>query len=274
MKKILLACDGINFPEGAFEFVRQLNKFSPIFLTGIFMPQVSFASLWSYSSAMAGPEVGYLLDSEDDEKIKQNISLFESLCQDNSIAYGVHKDYNDLAIPEIHRESRFADLLILSGEKFYQDILAAESFHYLTEAIKDAECPVMVLPEKCSFPSENIIAYDGSASAVYALKQFGYLFPELAKLKTTILFLDDDGTADIPHQKLLSELVQQHYADPYFAKLSGYTEHDFTTWLTEKKGVLLVAGAFGRSSVSQMFHKSFLSDVIAAHMLPVFVAHK
>jgi hypothetical protein len=37
---------------------------------------------------------------------------------------------------------------------------------------------------------------------------------------------------------------------------------------------MLVAGAFGRSEFSNLFKKSFLTDIIKDHKIPVFVGHK
>jgi hypothetical protein len=52
MKKILLAFDDSHFSTGAFEFARQLNDLRPILLTGVFIPQLSYANLWSYATGI------------------------------------------------------------------------------------------------------------------------------------------------------------------------------------------------------------------------------
>ena len=44
--------------------------------------------------------------------------------------------------------------------------------------------------------------------------------------------------------------------------------------LVADSNAILVSGSFGRSMFSEMFRKSFVSDVIAEHKLPVFIAHK
>jgi len=36
---------------------------------------------------------------------------------------------------------------------------------------------------------------------------------------------------------------------------------------------LLVAGSYGRSAVSDLFHSSFAEQVIHEHKMPVFIAH-
>jgi nucleotide-binding universal stress UspA family protein len=44
--------------------------------------------------------------------------------------------------------------------------------------------------------------------------------------------------------------------------------------VAEQTEYMLVTGAYGRSELSNLFKKSFLSDVIGQHKIPVFVAHK
>ncbi|MBD0284636.1 MAG: hypothetical protein ICV79_04340 [Flavisolibacter sp.] len=274
MQKILLASDGTQFSDAAFDFARQLNELQPILLTGVFMPQVSYASLWSYTNALGGLAVVPLIEADEKDTIRKNIRHFENLCRKHKIAFRVHKDLDDFALPELRKETRFADLLILSSEKFYQNILGGDTMDYVTDVLKESECPVLVVPEKFNFPTRNVIAYDGSASAVYAIKQFVYLFPELCKLETTILYLDKDDEMALPDQANLEELVQQHFKNINLKKMDMDPKKHFSSWLGEKKHVLLIGGSFGRSSVSQLFRRSFLHDVVSEHELPVFIAHK
>ena len=45
MKKVLLAIDGQNFSEGAFEFIRRMNEIDPVLVVGLFLPSVEFTEL-------------------------------------------------------------------------------------------------------------------------------------------------------------------------------------------------------------------------------------
>lgn len=274
MKKILLAFDGTQFSEGAFHFARRLNELQPVLLTGVFLPQVSFANLWSYSTAIAGPVFVPMIEQDEADAINQNINRFEQLCRKHNIKYRVHKDFYDFALPELQRESRFADLLILSSEKFYHNIAGEDTFRFLSDALKETECPVLVVPEEFDFPTKNMVTYDGSESSVFAIKQFVYLFPELCHRETTVLYLSKKDETALPHETELKELVQQHFKDVNFLKLNINPKKDFNGGIGERKHILLIGGSFGRSSVSQLFKKSFLHDVIADHKLPVFIAHK
>lgn len=276
MKKILLAFDGSNFSEGAFEFVRRLNEMEPVLVTGVFVPQVAFVngSTYSPAAAFAGAYVP-VLDDEDADITNKNVDRFEKLCKKNSINYRIHKDFIDFALPELKKESRFADVLIISGELFYKRFIELDHYDYLRDLLHVSECPVLVLPEHSPFPVNNIIAYDGSEEAVYALKQFAYLFPELAVNKTLLVYAQDKNDSKrIPSKDYIVELATQHYKELTFYKLDMNPKKFFSTWIKNEKGSMLVSGSFGRSAFSQIFRKSFVADIIKDHKVPVFIAHK
>lgn len=274
MKKILIAFDERHFSEGAFAFAQQLNELQPILLTGVFLPQVIYANLWNYTEGIAGPILIPLVNDEENEVAKKNIQRFKDLCIKNGIDYRVHKDFYDFSLPELRKETRFADLLILGTEVFYENLGTTKMNDYLKDALHTAECPVVVVPEKFYFPKRNILSYDGSASSVYAIKQFIYLFPELCDQKTVLVFVGNDKETEFPEEDYIKELTARHFSDLTLYKLETDPKKYFSTWVNEEKGVILVSGAFGRSSLSQFFKKSFVNEVIAEHKLPIFITHR
>jgi nucleotide-binding universal stress UspA family protein len=275
MKKILLAFDGSNFSEGAFEFARRLNEIQPVLVAGAFLPQNDYANLWSYSTAAAaGAMYVPLIEEEDTAMIAANITRFEKLCIDNDIAHRTHKGFYDFVLPELKKESRFADVMIVSGELFYKRITESDQFDYLQEVLHHSECPVLVVPEQYRFPDKNILAYDGSEASVYAIKQFAYIFPELAKNKTVLVYAGSKEGSNFPEESSIAELLTQHFKNLEFYKLDANPKKYFATWMNEKKGAVLVSGSFSRSSLSQMFRKSFVKDILLEHHTPVFIAHK
>lgn len=274
MKKIILAFDGSNFSEGAFEFARKFNDIEPILVTGVFMPQVDFANLWSYASATAGTGYIPLIEEDSGDDVQKNIIHFEDLCQKNGVAYRVHKNFYSFALPELKKESRFADIIVLSGELFYKGVIENNQFDYLRDALHAAECPVVIVPEHYQFPETNILAYDGSAESVYAIKQFAYIFPELTNNPTLLVYADTEEDADFPSKQHIVELATQHFKNLTFHKLEVASKKYFRTWIEDRNGSILVSGSFSRSVFSQMFRKSFVADIIKNHKIPVFIAHK
>lgn len=274
MKKIIIAFDGTNFSEGAFEFARRLNELSPVLLTGVFLPQIDYSNLWSYSAGNNAPLFIPMLEDEASTMVEKNIDRFSSMCRTNGIDFRVHKDFTDFALPGLKKETRFADLLILGSESFYENVGIHNPNDYLRDALQEAECPVLVVPEKFDFPDNTILAYDGSESSVYAIKQFAYLFPEFEINNTVLMYVQAGREIAFPDETLIEELCARRFPDLTLFKLDINPNKYFALWSGEKKEAILVSGAYGRSSISQLFKKSFVSDVIREHKMPVFIAHR
>lgn len=274
MKKILLVFDGINFSEGAFEFARRLNDKNKILATAVFVPQVNYANLWSYAGAAGVTSAIPLIEDEEAEVVENNLKRFQDLCQKNNIEFRVHKDFYDFALPQLVTETRFADLLILGSESFYSNIGIGEPNDYLKMALHDVECPVVIVPEKFDFPKNNVLSYNGSESSVYAIKQFAYLFPEFTDQPTLLVYSKDEFENDIPDEQNIEELAGRHFPDLTILKLHLDPKDFFAEWIRNKEDAILVSGAFGRSSISRAFKKSFIRNVIKDHKLPIFITHR
>jgi hypothetical protein len=274
MKKIVLVFDGTHFSNGAFEFAKKMHEQELVLVTGVFLPQTQLANVWSYAGGESAGSFIPLLESGETEEIKKNISEFEKMCQRNGMDYRLHKNFFDFGLLELAKETRFADLLIIGSERFYTDSFAGEPNEYLKIALHDAECPVVVVPEKFTFPENNVLAYDGSASSVYAIKQFTYLFPELAKNKTILVYSKNEEDKTIPEESFIEELAARHFGDLTVMKLHLHPKKYFANWLNEKKNAILVSGAFGRSLFTQAFRRSFIAEVIKDHQLPIFITHR
>lgn len=276
MKKIILAFEGTHFSEGAFEFARQLNEKNRILLTGVFLPQVVFSNLWSYADGANGPLFIPLVEDEDAKSVNQNIEKFQEQCVRFNIEHRVHRDFYDFALPELKRETRYADLVVLGSESFYRNVGVGEPNDYLKEALHAAECPVVIVPEKYSFPTSNVLAYDGGESSIYAMKQFAYLFPELIDNPTLLVYMqkekdEEDSVKDMVN---IEEWATRHFTDLTISRMELDPKKYFATWISERQASFLVSGSFGRSALSQMFRKSFVTEVLRDHRVPVFVTHK
>ncbi len=275
MKKILLAFDGPHFSDAAFEFARKMNESQPILLTGIFLPQANVANLWSYSGGgISGPVYIPLVENDDAKVIAKNISRFELKCRNSGIDYRVHKDFTDFALPELKKETVFADLLIIGSGSFYENIGSGQPNEYLEDALHGVECPVIVVPEKFEYPTRNILAYDGSKSSVYAIKQFAYLFPEMVKNTSLLVYANEEAEQKIPDELFIEELAARHYPDLSIMKLAINPRKHFASWLGEKEASILISGSFGRSMISRLIKKSFIASVIKEHKIPVFITHR
>lgn len=274
MKKIIIPFDGNHFSEGAFSFASKLSKVSPLFLAGIFLPGVEYADIFFFPAAFAAPVYIPKLEKLERDTIDHNAIKFSERCKENHLAFKVHKDISDTksAISHLTMETRFADLMILGTEVFYTQG-SDGPLEYLKNALRHTECPVILVPEKFNFPSHVILAYDGSAASVYAIRQFASLFPELCNLPTTLMYAGADGD-DIPQKELIDELVARHFKNYRINKVPAKYETKINDWLPKYPDSLLVAGSFGTTGVSSIFRSSFIINVIREHKVPIFVAHQ
>lgn len=272
MKKIALTFEGNHFPEETLQLVRKLNEISPVWLTAAFVPEVDYSALWSMDGGLAGlvfvPEV-----QDEDEIIAKNGARLEDYCRTYAIKLSIHKEKLDFAIPLIQKEARFSDLMVLSSQHFFDNIDTRQPNTYMKEVLHRAECPVLLLPETFDLPENIILAYDGTPSSVYAIKQFAYLFPEFSGTPTTLVYLSGSQGDPLPDQREIEELASNHFTDLHLVKLQIDPGDSFSGWMSKRGKAWLVAGAYGRSEMSQLFGKSFISGLIRDHRVPVFVAH-
>ena len=274
MKKLIIALDGQHFPRGAFEFVKSINATTKVLLAGVFLSPVDYSKVLAYTG-MEGmalmPE--WLMKNEDDTLVTKNISLFKDACTAEGIEFRIHKDTDLMAISSLIEETRFADCLLVSSDLFYANVSKEQPNFYLEEVLKKAECPVLLVPENYEEPGQVILTYDGNESSVFAIKQFAYVFPGLTK-KETILLSITHHEDELPEYSLITELVSRHFSDLKIQPLHLKNKKDFNEWMMGRPNSFIVMGSFSRSIFSQLFKKSFASEVIHDIKMPIFIAHK
>ena len=274
MKKIIIALDGAHFPKGAFEFAKEINNTTEILLAGIFLSPVDYSKVLAFSG-MEGismmPE--WLMRNEDDVLVNKNISLFEEACIKEGILYRIHKETDLSALTSLVDETRFADVLLVSGKLFYENVQKEQPNFYLEEVLKKAECPVMLIPEKYDSPKQVVLTYDGSESSVFALKQFAYLFPQFTGYATKLISINKTQIDEMTEYNMVTELVSTHFQDLEILNLPMVDKKDFATWMEEQPVSFITIGAYSGNMFSSLFKKSFTASVIHDLSMPIFISH-
>jgi hypothetical protein len=272
MKKILFLCDGDNFPQGAFRLIQQISENETITVKGMFLTPVDIEQMIP---------IGFMPVSEPYVKLKENEKLliqksrekFKKECDKYGIKYHIHPYDGSWDRNLFVKESRFADLVVISEELFCLDALNIQPNYFMEETLRSSECPVMVVPERFKEIERLAVAYDGGKEAMFALKQFVYLFPDYMELPAEFVHIKNESGTEIPDQALLKEYTKTHFESLNASRLQFDPKKYFSAWLEDKKNVLLVTGAYSRSALSNMFNKSFADSIIANHTCPIFIAH-
>lgn len=274
MEKIILAIDAAYVDINTLEFACYIAGITHSKLTGMFLENTpeEVSSGLVYGDPFTGMVVagGVPIDGPRAKLCEDNIRIFKEVCIKRNVSYTLHHDRN-VPVSEIIDESRFADLLILDPKTFDAKGVAINGF--VKKILVAAECPVIVVPEYFKEIDEIVFAYDGSASSVFAIKQFTYLFPELDDKKATLLQVNEAGNEVVDDKPKIAEWLKTHYSIINLMVLNGKTKDELFGYLAGKKDVMVVMGAFGRSAISQLFRSSSAEPIIKAVNLPVFITH-
>lgn len=271
MKKIVFVCDGNDFSKEAFKFVASLYEKERFLLTGAFFHSLNYGLVIPNTFAPgAGPYLSYT--EEESEAFREGINEFKQACERNNIEYRIHEESDEWKISDLVKETRFADLIVVSGPAFFANVTKSEARATLQQTLHRSECPVIVIPATVQPIDEIIVAYDGKKDCLYALKQFTYLFPDYCQLETTIAYFDDDPEKEIPDLQYIEEFAARHFKLLTFERVN-LSHKSCSFWIKAHQNALLVTGAYERSGLSMALTKSFAEDIVNSHTIPLFISH-
>jgi hypothetical protein len=280
MAKFLVALDG------SISFTRDLFKFSSELLQdtdeGLFVGMVvKDVSYYNTVSNFVGepvladvmPDGGFL--NEEDGTITDVISQFERNAKDSSVRYEIYNDFK-LTAHEVVKQSTYADLLILSYRIFYNYLTGKPDSSTIYQILKGSKCPVLILPEGTTNVDNIIFTYDNKESSVFAIKAFSNLFARKMKDKiVSILTVMPNVDEEIKNEKLLLNLVKQHYNDVGLQLLEGHNiSKEINNFAHNVQNPMVVMGAYGRSRISNLLIPSVANYLLKKSNLPLFIAHR
>ncbi|HVM89617.1 MAG TPA: universal stress protein [Puia sp.] len=271
MRKILLTIDALNINAATIDFACYIARLTRSKLTGVFLENILYEEVEDNAYVSAGSTKG-LSYNQRQAIAEQNILFFKEACEKRSVQASIHRD-RGFPINEIVEESRFADLLIIEPSVSFKKKLEGSPSGFVKSVLAEAECPVIIAPESFDGVHDIVFAYDGSKSAVFAMKQFTYLFPELSDKKVTLLEVDKHSEFTVREKPKIIEWLKSHYADMHIEMLTGTVEEELFKHLIEKKDLIVVMGAFGRNAVSTFFKESRATLIMRATNLPIFITH-
>ena len=78
---------------------------------------------------------------------------------------------------------------------------------------------------------------------------------------------------DLNHNKLMKERMKRHYSDVTYQVLKANEKEIADIISHEGTDIIIVAGAYGRSSLSMLFRKSLADLLLKQTNAPVFITH-
>jgi nucleotide-binding universal stress UspA family protein len=274
MEKILLAMEGCRQNTYAIDFACYIAKLTGSRLTGVFLEGDPDGSGPEHAlTEELIPAGEYYANANGTDPVLQQVHQFREACTSREVLARVHRD-RGVPLRELLRESRFSDLVIVDPEMSFRRQESIFLGHFIRDVLVSAECPVLVSPYRCEALEEVIFAYDGSASSVFAIKQFTYLFPAFRQKKATVVNVRKVEGPAIEEQFRMKEWFTSHYDQVQFVVLSGNASDELFGYLLEKKEAIVVLGAYGRGLLSRAIKPSHAGLLLRTINLPVFIAHR
>ena len=282
MKKIALLINPLNFKTEQLEFAAYFGRLGRSNVTGVFIEPQHYGD----ANASLSPIVGQIYDEslvktaaerrEDTAICNQNMERFKEACISREVGAVVHHFQGNVLRNAVH-ETRYSDLFILDPSLSFTHHTEVPS-RFAIELLNHAECPVLIAPSTFAPIEEVVIAYDGSHSSVFAIKQFYYQLPELADKKVTVLQIleKDDHLGHSDEQNEFREWMSGHFQHVHYQEIRGNAGDTLPKYFVsnnENRNKLLVTGAFGRNLLSTFFKPSTANLLLKTVDVPIFIAH-
>lgn len=274
MEKILVALDQKQPNRQLLDFACFLANLTGSELTAVFLGRGKEED-WQTQAAFAkqpAETTAAVTKAVRQQPADDYLEHFEYACRNKGIRTNIHLEAGD-PLFVILAESRFADLLVLDPAMSFEQVAETVPGSFVRAVLSESECPVVLAPYSFNGIEEILLAYDGGASSAFAMKQFSYLFPELADLRVTIMQVSEEEHVPIVEKKKLVSFLQMHYSSIGFRILIGKAEEELQKYLQDKKNIFVVMGAFSRKNLSKIFYRSTAERLLSTVNLPVFIAH-
>jgi nucleotide-binding universal stress UspA family protein len=266
MRTILVVFNGINVPWHILNFAINIAKAHSAQIAGIFLRDQEI--IYPFPNDLAFTEVDFTRGTvtEEDAVIEgRNITTFENTCKSAGIDCQVNKD---VILEELISRSSEADLIVADTTPDFQK-------YSLNDILKDAHCPICLVSIHTPVVDKVILLYDGSASSKFAIEKYGELFPEWASLSTSVLSINSPTNTRKEIDDFMQNWIPHHFASLDSIELHGNTRQELVKFLQKnEKNILVVMGAFGRSAISRLFHRSLSNVILEETKVSLFTTHK
>lgn len=280
MEKILILTDALNYRPEILDFAAYIAKLGKSKLVGVFIESQDLDTIPTVKTFGGTPYVEEIIMDSDERKkrfdlVNKNIAAFKGGCAQREVTADAHHDIGD-PLEKVIDESRYADLVIVDSSLSLDNDDSVPS-KFVMDVLAKAECPVLIAPELFEQVDEIVLAYDGSASSVFAIKQLYYQLPKLADKRLVILHINKEKIDKWDKQHdYFREWLNMHFGNVSFLELTGDARDIlFEYFMSRREQVnqMLVTGAFGRSFLSRFIKPGAADLVLKAIDIPIFVSH-
>jgi hypothetical protein len=282
MNKVIAVFDGLKFSQSTADYAIYLAKEFNTHIVAVFLQDIAYRSeplgvdYWLPYYTESDMKQLKVIEKKDEQIRAESILRLKKMFEANGVNFTIHQN-KYLAFTSLLNESHFADLIIIEETATFSNYDKKTPSRFIKDLLHDADCPVLLLPKKFRPVEKIFFAYDGSPSAVYAIRQFSYIFPALASQATEIVHITYKKDSNhLPESHLIHELLKRKY--PAIRQKILKQDDEGQALLNylrkEPSAYILVMGAYKRSAFSMLLHRSEADVLIKELKVPLFIAHR
>jgi nucleotide-binding universal stress UspA family protein len=280
IKNILIPTDGSANSLTALEYGIYVARKLDATLIGLYVLDVNLIRspmLTDISGSVGMPPYEGFFDSIEtslNEKADFILKEFQERCQKSGIHAEVKKTIGKIS-PKIIEEAQNADLILMAkkGEHFH--LKEGGLLGSVAEAvIRNSGKPVLVTPEKFLEIESMGLAYDGSGSALKALKISLELSKKAVWPITAVIITSDakkSDTLSTQIEEMKEKYMLASVIDCETIILSGKESDEIIKFIREGAVELMVMGAYGHNRLRELLLGSTTSHVIRKSQIPVLL---
>lgn len=277
MKKIIAFVNGLDFSEDSLSSFNYITEKINGSLTVSVLEDISGDPVpmvgSSPGSGLKDYDTLFTKNVEEHKnKVADTVARIRSYYAGRGTAITIHENPG-MPVQEVLGESRFADFIMLNHSTSFSAVADSNPPRFVKNVLATAECPVMILPDKVIRIKEVVLAYNGSSSSMYAIRQLTQLFPEFSDMPVNVVYVMEKGNKDLPKAALLREYLEAHYDDVRYTVLEGDPSTELLALLYYRNDCIVTYGAYSRSGLSNFFRKSDADSVLSTMNIPVFITH-
>ncbi|WP_341835658.1 universal stress protein [Chitinophaga pollutisoli] len=207
-----------------------------------------------------------------DACVQRNLDVFKHACEEVGIN-AVPQVLSNHVADAVLMECRYADLLLIDPAMSLGIASPAHPPSFARNLLSQAECPVILMPERFDGLEEIVFAYDGSPSAVFAIKHFCAIFPRLGDRKLTVLTAHGDAKVTKKEIQLMSAWLRANFRQVDFVSVGEDSRAALMDYVLGNDKLMVVMGAYGRSGWSSFFSSSHADPLATYVSKALFISH-
>lgn len=273
MKKIIFLVDALQVETGALDLAAFLCRQNNCKLTGLFVEHATKEKLYAAAAANGiDTTPAKSIQTLEAECLSVNVKHFSDACESRGIGYEITR-LSGAYIDAIVKETRYADILLIDAAMSFDNVADVSPNNFVKDILSGSECPVMIIPRNFDGLDAIVFAYDGSASSVFAMKQFTYNFSRFWDKKVIVVTINSSGMISQEEKLKMESWLSRYYANIEFKSLEGNSKSGLLEFVLGKERIMIVMGAYGRNPVSNFFSGSHATPITRYTSKPVFISH-